>query len=252
MNRPRALRLVGGFAAGALLLGACGGDDDTAGDGESPADATSPADDDTAAADDDGDTAASGEAAQFAELASEGFEANARVTYEMTGSTGDIETMTFSSDGERTALLMPEGRMIVTAEGGVIFCDESSSEARCFSMEGQSGAQGMMGAFATPFLGLATTFQEGVNDLPGYASSGEQEIAGRTATCATFDASQFVPAGEGGGEATFCVDAETGIALKYEASTADGTFGMEATEVGEPQAGDFEPPAEPQPMGQGG
>lgn len=240
------------LTVGAVLLAGCGGDDPVA-EQPSQADEPTPAatgggDDTAEAEDDDG----SSDSRDFAELANQGFASKARITYEVQGSDESSQTLVLSSDGEQTAWLMPEGRMIVRADGTSIFCDESAQQARCFEMAG--GSQGGPMAGASPFMGLATAFQGGVEAFPGFASTGEQEIAGRTARCGTFDASQF-GAGQnaGGGKATLCLDDETGVMLKYAAEELEGTAGsIEAVEVGEPRDSDFEAPAEPMRMDQGG
>lgn len=236
------------IAALTLAAAACGDGDTTAGTPTSPT-ATgdgSPAPSPTGTA-----AEPTGDATQgFATLAERGFEARARVSYRVT-SAGTEETLTFSSDGQRTAILYPGGRVIVTAEGATIACI-TEGPAQCFEFpQAAGGAQNLAGAFAGPFVGLATAFESDAAVVPGFSLTGERDIAGRTATCATFDPSRLA-VGTTGGEATLCVDADTGLILLYEVTAEDGSWRMEALEVGEPSDEDFEPPAPPQPAPGGG
>jgi hypothetical protein len=75
-------------------------------------------------------------------------------------------------------------------------------------------------------------------------------IAGRDARCITFSASSFSPlaalAGSLDGEATVCVDEETGFLLKLETNDGDSTKNVFlATEVGEASEEDVTPPVTP-------
>lgn len=225
------------------LLAACGGD----GDGDGPTDGGGGNGQDAA---EDGETQDSEpvQSGDFADLASEGFASAARVTYEMSAGDGQTQELVLSSDGERTAWLMPDGRMVIRADGTQIFCTESGGQAQCFEMGGQTPSGGM--SAATPFMGLARSFQEGVDNFPGFTSVGEREIAGRTARCGRFDPSRFATEQQAG-EATLCLDTETGVMLSYEATGAQGAAAsFTATDFGEPQASDFEVPAEPMQMDQ--
>jgi len=245
------------LVVGVVLLAGCGGGDDdptvqggpddeqTAADEPGSGDAGEAGSDDAGEAGDGDDGSSPAQGRDFAELASQGFSSASRVTYEVATSGEATQTLVLSSDGQQTAWLMPEARMIMRGDDTQIFCDESAQQAQCFDVSGQAPAGAMAGA--APFLGLATSFQGGVESFPGFVSTGEREIAGRTAACGTFDASR-IAAGDNG-EATLCVDAETGVMLSYEATGPQaGTSSLEAVEVGEPQDSDFEPPAEPMSM----
>lgn len=233
------LRVVIVVFLGALLA-ACGGDDSPAEEGS--------ANGQDAADDRETEDSESVQGDDFADLANQGFASAARVTYEMTAGDGQTQEMVLSSDGEQTAWLMPDARMIIRGDGTQIFCNEAGGQAQCFEMDGQTPSGGM--SAATPFMGLATSFQEGVDNLPGFASVGEREIAGRTARCARFDPSRFATEQQAG-EATLCVDSETGVMLSYETTSGQDTAAsFTATDFGEPQASDFEAPAEPRQMDQ--
>lgn len=251
MRDSHVLRRVIVLAAGALLLAACGGGEDD------PTLQSSPGGQDAAGGatptgqagggSDDGESQAAG-SGDFADLATQGFtSAEARVTYDMTAG-GQTQEMVLSSDGEQTAWLMPQARMIIRADGTQIFCNEGAGQAQCFRMTGQAPDGAMA---ATPFMGMATAFQEGIDSFPGFTRTGEREIAGRTAMCGTFDPSQLATGGQQAGEATLCLDSETGVMLSWEATDAQGSASsLTATDFGEPQASDFEAPAEPQSMDQ--
>lgn len=256
MRLSHHIQILIALVVGAALLAGCGGDDDTATDEAGATDEATPAeaeDDDNAddeAADTDDDTDESMQSGDFADLANRGFASEARVTYELQQDGEDPQTMVLSSDGEQTAWLMPDGRMITRADGTSIFCDESGQQAQCFEAGGEGQAGPMAGA--SPFFGMATAFQDGVENFPGFAHTGSEEIAGRSATCGTFEPTQFAT-GQDVGEATLCLDDDTGVMLRYEARDPEGAASsIEAVEVGEPEASDFEPPAEPVRFDQGG
>lgn len=252
MRLPHHTQVLIALAVGAVLLAGCGGDDTAdetgATDTPTPVDADDDSADDAEATDDDTDEAL--QSSDFADLANRGFASEARVTYELQQDGEDPQTMVLSSDGEQTAWLMPDGRMITRPDGTSIFCDESGQQAQCFEMGGEGQAGPMAGA--SPFFGMATAFQDGVESFPGFSNTGSEEIAGRSATCGTFEPTQFAT-GQDVGEATLCLDDDTGVMLRYEARDPEGTANsIEATEVGEPEASDFEPPAEPRRLNQGG
>lgn len=166
-----------------------------------------------------------------------------RVTYRMTGE-AEADEITMAWDPPRFAMLFEEGRMIVT-EDDTIFCDAAGEG--CFRMgSGSQGAMTPMGAGLGAFAGFAQALQEG-EELPGATASGEAEIAGRTATCVTYDAAQYDPSLQG--EAEFCYDADAGVLLRWSATNAEGTTQtLEAIEVGDPDPSDFEPTGPVQDM----
>ncbi len=251
MRLSHHLQTLIALVIGAVLLTGCGGDDDTTADETGATDTPTPVDVEDDDTDEAADTDETLQSSDFAELANQGFASEARVTYELNQDGEETQTMVLSSDGEQTAWLMPDARMIARADGTSIFCDESGQQAQCFETGGEGQAGPMAGA--SPFFGLATAFQEGVESFPGFSNTGSEEIAGRSATCGTFEPTQFAAGGEDVGEATLCLDDETGVMLRYEARDPEGTVSsIEAVEVGEPEASDFEPPAEPVRFNQGG
>ncbi len=164
-----------------------------------------------------------------------------KVTYRMTGG-AEVDELTMAWDPPRFAMLFEDGRMIVT-EDQTIFCDAEGEG--CFQMgSGNQGAMSPAGMGA--FAGFATALQDG-RELPGVTVTGETEIAGRSATCSTYDGGQYDPSLEG--EAEFCYDAAAGVLLRWSATNTEGTTQtVEALEVGEPDPSDFEPTGPVQEM----
>lgn len=136
--------------------------------------------------------------------------------------------------------------MIVTEEG-TVFCDAAGEG--CFRM-GSSQQGGQMAGGMGPFFGFATALHEG-EQLPGATTTGEAEIAGRTASCATYDAADYDPSLQG--EAEYCFDPGSGLMLRWSGTDSEGnTQTVEATEIGDPDPSDFEPTGPVQEMPQGG
>lgn len=255
-SRASAPRLIAIVAVGALLLAACGGGDAPEAD-ESPADVQSPAvetETDTPPADeaeDEAEDEAAGEAAFT------GPQQPARVTYAF--EEGDMpegmSEFVLSFDPPRSALIYEQGRFIDTGEGEAIVCTTESGEAQCFVMPRGQQSQFVTGFFGS-FFGIIEGFGEAV-DTPGFNRTGTREVAGRQATCATFDpAAMSAQTGvevEDVQDAEVCVDQETGIGLWYSVTQGGESSTVVAVEFGDPQPDDFTPPAEPQDFsGQGG
>lgn len=236
----------------AVGLAGCGGDEPTEPTAEESTDQDTSGQDDQESSDTDEEAASDG-----ADDASEESDASAtaafagprepvRITYRMTGAS-DIDELTLAWDPPRFAMLFEEGKVILD-EDGTIFCD-AAGEA-CFRLGADAGG-GQMAAGVGPFMGFASALQDG-EELPGATVTGEAEIAGRTATCATYDAAEYDASLQG--EAEYCYDPEAGVLLRWSATDAQGTTQtLEAVEVGEPDAQDFEPTGEVQEMpGMGG
>lgn len=242
---PR-LRAVLAVTGAAVLLAACDGEDDDlfpddVGRGGQPADEATPA---------DGDGTAVAQGRELAQLITRGFASTVRVTYERRTPQGDTQTMVLASDGQRTAWRLPTARMITRADGTRIVCRQDDQPPRCFRAGGR--APSAPAASIAPFLGVATALEQELEGLPGYAAADQREIAGRTARCATFNPAGLL-AGPSTGEATLCVDADTGVLLSYGATAPEaGTATFEAVELGDPREEDFAVPAEPVPMEQMG
>jgi hypothetical protein len=174
----------------------------------------------------------------FGSLAERGGKATARITYR----DADGTEFTLSQDPPKQALISKEGKFISDGEHTVI-CTGSGNDAQCFEMaqgtdENQIGS--FLGAFAAPFEMIKSLDQNAVT-AKGVDTSSET-IAGRKATCATFDSSKLAGS-TGTGTEKVCVDKKTGVLLKVE---SDGKTQLEATDIGEPKSDDFEPTTTPQ------
>lgn len=177
-----------------------------------------------------------------------------RVTY----SYGDEDNeITISRDGEGTvAFLRGDEQAIFSSDSDVIQCENLDSEPACKQYTGAQATA--LKAGYTGFLGTATGFLTAIANVPNaYADQSSEEVAGRDATCATVTAASAPGiAGDILGRlegiadagAKVCADKETGILLKFEAVGVDedNQRAIVATEVGEPQDSDFEPPATPE------
>lgn len=235
---PTLLSLI---AVAALLLAACGDGSDGTGDA-TPDEPTDEATTPTQATEQ-----MTSEPAAQAEAVPAPSEP-VKVTYRMTGDGADqLEQITLSWDAPRYAMIFEDGKLIVS-EDETVFCDAAGEG--CFRMSAEGGAGPMAGALG-PFFGFTSALQEG-QELPGATVTGEEEIAGRTATCATYDAAQYDPSLQG--EAEYCYDPDSGVLLRWSATDESGTQTLEATEVGEPDPSDFEPtgPVQDMPGGGGG
>lgn len=232
----------------ALSLGltACGGDDETAAP-DTPA-GGSPAE----AIDEPTPAETAGEDAREQQAIPPGPSEPVKVTYEASGQAAEeIQTMTMAWDPPRFAMIFSQGRLI-RGEQETVFCGPPGED--CFrSSDDQSGQPGFMGA-AGAFLNITAALEEAeAGGLPGATVTGDTEIAGRAATCATFDAGAVNPSFQG--EAEYCYDQETGVLLRWSATNQDGqTQGLEAVEVTSPEPSDFEPtgPVRDMPGGAGG
>lgn len=196
-----------------------------------------------ACGDGDGDDVTTEAAGDFSALVEEASEARIRVTY----TNDDGDEITFSQDPPKQAILTAEARVITTADVTIVCTGEETDAPQCFEIEGtgeESGGlvSGLLGGFAAPFFAFTSLADERLADV----ETSEREIAGRTAICAEVQATGVLPGVDLEGEATYCIDADTGALLLSEATTADGeTQRFEATDVGDPRPEDFEPPVEP-------
>lgn len=227
-----------------LGLAACGGDDETAAP-ETPADgspagaATEPTPEETTGdADGDQQTIPAGPSVPV------------KVTYQTSGQgAGDLETMTLAWDPPRFAMIFAEGRLIQDGRE-TVFCGPPGED--CFrAPTDQSGQVGFMGA-AGAFLNITAALEEAeAGGLPGATVTADTEIAGRAATCATFDAGALDGAYQG--EAEYCYDQETAVLLRWSATDERGQVqALEAVEITTPEPSDFEPTGTVRDMPGGG
>lgn len=229
-------RIIPTIVTVALALGAlagCGSDSNS-----------SSTTDTTAAA--GGDSGGGGEADNpLAELASKAGDAEIKVTYR----TDEGDEITIARDGSDRVAFTTADSTIYSVDGKTVTCDGTGPDAECTELPLGNLAGGILTAFTAIFEGLTRVD----SDLYGGRLT-DETIAGRSARCATFTASDFAPLGGLGGsgfdasaEASVCVDEETGILLRL-GTTSDGGSKelLEATAVSVPTDADFEPPTTPQ------
>lgn len=220
-------------------LAGCGGGSDEGSKGSSGASAASGAD----GGDTGGDTADN----PLADLASKASDARIKVTYR----TDEGDEITIARDGTDRVSFTTDGNTLYSVDGKTISCDGTGPDAECTELPLGNLGGGLLTAFTAIFEGLTKLD----SDIYGGTLT-DETIAGRSARCATFTASDFAPLGGLGGgdfdptaEAVICVDAETGILLRLGASSAESSKELlEATAVAEPTDADFEPPTTPQTL----
>lgn len=240
--------LIVPLALVALVLGACGGDED-GGDGGTDTTATatstatadgdataSPTDDASDGGDGDGNGAGDASDVDLDALAEQFANATFTATYEVSGSL-DGETvdgqwtwyqqgadrlrMDFDYQGQAGTMISTPDALVICADGG------------CFSMGAGDDA---------PFPNLGEVLTDQVDDVQTEAVAGEirdagtREIAGVEAQCYEFDDSTSQTTG------TVCYTDE-GVLLFMESETPEGDFQMEATEFSDSVSDeDFEAP----------
>lgn len=244
------------------LAAACSGDDSS--DEAEPTEATSTeetldegsdqSEDEAATTTGDASTTAveTPDEAELDEIVDRFDDVEAKITYRLDDGT------------EMTLVQQPPNRAYLTPQGGVyalgdevVFCNLEGG-AQCFRIPGAEGAAAGLEAsgFLGPFATVAALFD--LARLPGISDAGSRSIAGRTARCIDYDPQAVAEAaGVTDVDGTICIDERDGYLLLYEATDQAGvTTSIEAVEVGQPQASDFDLPAEPQsfdlPQTQGG
>lgn len=228
------MRKVTATVLGLVLLAgfvsSCGSDDKTS-DSDDSNDATTTQPD------------SGGGSNDFSELVAKASKANIRIVYERDGE----DSITIAQNGEgKSAFTQGDSTIYTDTEADTtVSCDGTGADAECTQIPGGGVGASILTGFTNVFTGLV--------NLPESVFGGDvsdDTIAGRDARCITFSASSFSPlaalAGSFDGEATICVDEETGFLLKL--ATDDGSSTKElfiATEVGEASEDDVTPPVEP-------
>lgn len=185
----------------------------------------------------------------FGELLDKQNSAVLRVTYR--NENGDEWTV--SRDGtEKTAYINDDTHIIKVGETTTV-CDNLDSEPECRDMSGTL-ATAAISSF-TGYFAFATTYIEAAKKARTFGDMSSETIAGRSAECVT-----ITPATIGGLAGNLaekfagdkanqgwkaCADKDTGVMLLLATVGTDDANAdkVEAIEVGEPQASDFEPPA---------
>jgi len=239
------------FAALALFVpvAACGGDDDDTSADETEEESTTDDEvDDEEEADDEEEEESAGGGDDFADALERAADATIKVTYEITDGGEDADEFTIAQDPPRFALTSQDTLLIDDGER-LITC-ETSEDGQCVELprEGSGGmAQSILSGFAAPFVAFQAAATAGI---AAYEVTGEDEIAGRDAVCATIEASEL-PGSSQSGSLRSCIDKETGILLLFEGEDESGgeTTRIEAVDVGEPTDDDFEPTSDPISVG---
>jgi hypothetical protein len=181
-------------------------------------------------------TTGSGNSA-YDKLVDKASKARIRVTYKVSGSGAQESFLTLSQDGTgKVAYFTDDGDSQVIVDGeNYITCSNLKTTAECTQTSGVAGkayAAAFTAVFAAPLA--AITAAKGAS---GFGDTSSETIAGRDATCVSID---YLA-----GKWQSCADKETGVFLKWGASSGGqgGTF--EATEAGDPKDSDFTPPATP-------
>lgn len=178
---------------------------------------------------------------EFAELLERQSDAVIKVTYDMDG-----EEMIVAQDHSKRATYSGSSVMITTEDGTVVSCDGvDGDDPTCTEMPEGFGDIAQLGTGLGFMTVLAEQLVQASSQFSGIDTSSE-EIAGRDAQCAQWDASSFLGMAAAGedGSAEICIDDETGYLLKFE-TKGEGTAQLiVAKKVEDPDDSDFEPPAE--------
>jgi hypothetical protein len=254
MRRFLALILAG--TLGTFGLAACGGDDDDSGAPTTGERSDADSSDDTADDETDGTEASGGEGAdELRALLEKQSKARIKVTYVTTDADGTETEMTIAQDGKGRTAIIADGSLMIAGPDGTISCDGTGSDASCTQMPDGLGELGMLGL--TMFTSIGQGMLEGIDELDGVDTE-RDEVAGRDAICVDWDGSSLlgllgdlgestddVPAD---GKVRVCIDEETGFLLEFSGEGDGDSFSLIATEVGEPDDSDFEPPSTPETM----
>jgi hypothetical protein len=226
--------MIATLAAG--LLAACGGDDDDSTAASNGNDKSST----TKAGADNGDTTDSTTGnAEYDALLKKARTATYRVTYQ--NENGD-QQFTISQDPPKSAFITDDGSRFVRDGDTSVSCDGSGSDAQCFKLPGGAGIDQMVTGFFGAYAALLATSDDSHGLGLDISRTSDEEIAGRSAKCAQIEPGKLAGAAGADGRVKYCVDAETGVLLLAETEGNGETSKIEATEFGEPEAGDFEIP----------
>jgi hypothetical protein len=183
---------------------------------------------------------------EFSALVAKAKTANYKVTYKTEDSSS---TVTIAQDGKGKISVTTADSFTTTDGSSTVRCDGTTSSAKCTEL-GSAGA-GAVSA-ATSFVMGAYAALGGLNASALGGDSSSQTIAGTDATCVTISAANAGALGSalsklaGSPSATTCVQKDTGVLLRYTATSGDTTKTFfEATEYGESSPSDFEPPSTP-------
>jgi hypothetical protein len=185
----------------------------------------------------------------FGALLDKSSSATLRVTYR----NEDGKEWTVSQDGPDKTAYINDDTHIIKVDGTTTVCSNIDTEPECQDMTGALG-QAAISSF-TGLFAFAQTYIEAAKQAKSFGDMSSETIAGRSAECVTITPSTI--GGLAGNLAEkfagdkadqgwkACVDKDTGVMLLLATVGTDDANAdkVEAIEVGEPQASDFEPPA---------
>jgi hypothetical protein len=222
-----------GVVTATLALAACGSSSKSSSSGNGSSNKTTT-------------SVSSGSSADIATLAAKAKTSAFKVTYQTSG--GD--SVTVAQDGNGKVSVIQGGKLYITDGSTTIACDGTTSSATCrdTGSAGQVAINAVTATFDQAYRALTTMKSSLFN---GQTSS--KTIAGRDASCVTVKLSDMAGifgsiAGRLAPDASvaMCVDKQTGALLKLAGGSDTDTFGVTATEFGEPSDSDFQPPSTPQ------
>lgn len=233
----------------ALTLAACATDDGAAGvptATPSPPEATEPAAGEPEQADDDegAGTEPHADAGPRVDNLLEGISEPARVHYEV-DAPGGVDSAVVAYDAGRFALEAGERLVLGEVGRGLTACG-ALGDAECVRLDDEALAEvgdGVVPAGLAPILATVRAAVDPATSAAG-AAQGRARIAERHARCAALEADSVD--GLEAERALVCVDRESGSILRWEVDQPGiGTTTLDATRVGTPRPGDFDPPSEP-------
>ncbi len=246
--RGRGLRLL---VVAALVLAACapeggGPEDRVATSSPSPEDPVEPAPTTPGndAHDDEADAEPDAPAGPRVDNLLEGIAEPARVRYEV-DAPGRIEAAVIAYDTERFAFEAGDRLVLGELGRGLTACG-ALGDAECVRLDDDALAEvgdAVVPAGLSPILATVRSAIDPETAAAG-AAEGRTRIAERHARCATLEPDTVE--GLEAAQARVCIDRTSGAILRWEVEQPGiGTTTLEATRVGVPRPGDFNPPSEP-------
>jgi hypothetical protein len=171
--------------------------------------------------------------------------ADVKITY--TAAFGPSSTL--AQDGKGKSSFVSQGNLLLSDGTTVIQCNGATAAAKCSDL-GPTSSDDALTQVITTYAGLSSLHSTSIG------TDSTQTIAGRSASCVTFKASDY--ANKVGGQlpdlskltaaatVTVCVDDDSGFALKIALSDRGQTVNeILATAVGPSSPSDFVPPSPP-------
>jgi hypothetical protein len=181
----------------------------------------------------------------FPDLSNKTSTADVKITY--TAAFGPSSTL--AQDGKGKSSFVSQGNLLLSDGTTVIQCNGTTAAAKCSDL-GPTSSDDALTQVITTYAGLSSLHSTSIG------TDSTQTIAGRSASCVTFKASDY--ANKVGGQlpdlskltvaatVTVCVDDDSGFALKIALSDRGQTVNeILATAVGPSSPSDFVPPSPP-------